>query len=79
MTVTKPRVSLAEARERLADAELELDRAKDREKEARANTFLHPRHLEAFHRETQEAARLRDTAKSNLKKKLLAAQKGKKP
>lgn len=75
MTASKgvlPRVSIADARERLRDAQLEYERARDREAEARENTFLHPRHLEEFHRETTEAAKLRDTAKGNLKKKLLA-------
>jgi hypothetical protein len=46
----------AQLREELLDAKLALERAAERLKEAQANVHLHPKHLEAFAAERQEAA-----------------------
>jgi hypothetical protein len=65
-----PRVSIEEARERLIDAELEHERCREREKEARENTFYHPRHLEEFARDTGEAHAILRNAREKLNIKL---------
>lgn len=68
-----PRVSIAEARERLVDAELEYERAKDKEKSGKENVHLWPRHLEEFHRETEEARTALKNARQQLRLKLQRA------
>jgi hypothetical protein len=66
----RPRVSIEEARERVIDAELEHERCKERESEARENTFYYPHHLAEFARETEEALIAARNAREQLNIKL---------
>ncbi len=68
-----PRVSIAEARERLVDAEREYERAVERDREAKDNVHLWPKHIEEFHRERVEAHTTMKNAREQLRIKLQRA------